>query len=65
MKTEHELISIAEQHPDDSVANEAMKELRQRFDKTYDWCMDCDGLACKEKDCCLNNTTSKVNETTF
>jgi len=39
---------------DDNVANKAMKELRERFDKTYGWCMDCDGLVCKEKDCCLN-----------
>ena len=54
MKTENELIALAEQHPDDNVANKAMKELRERFDKTYGWCQDCDGLVCKEKDCCLN-----------
>jgi hypothetical protein len=54
MKTENELIRLAEQHPDDKVAKKAMKELRTKFDKTYGWCNDCDGLVCKEKDCCLN-----------
>lgn len=55
-KTEIELIKLAEMHPDDSIANKAMKELRQRFDETYGWCSDCDGLVCKEKDCCLNKS---------
>lgn len=53
-KTEKELIKIAEIHSDNEVANEAMKELRSRFDKTYGWCYDCDGLVCKKKDCCLH-----------
>ena len=53
MKTEIELIKIAEQHPEDSEANKAMKELRERFDKSYGWCSDCDGLVVKENDCCL------------
>jgi hypothetical protein len=52
--TEAELIIIAENHPDDTKSAEAMKELRERFDKTYGWCNDCDGLVCKEKDCCMN-----------
>ena len=68
MKTENELISLAEQHPDDNVANKAMKELRESFDKTYGWCMDCDGLVCKEKDCCLNRLDIddvSENEVTF
>jgi hypothetical protein len=68
MKTEIELIRLAEQHPDDEVANKAMQELRTKFDKTYGWCNDCDGLVCKEKDCCLNklfiDDVSK-NEVTF
>ena len=55
MKTESELINLAEQHPDDVVASRSMKELRDRFDKTYFWCADCDGLVVKEKNCCLNN----------
>ena len=54
MKTENELIRLAEQHPNDEVANKAMKKLRTKFDKTYGWCNDCDRLVCKEKDCCLN-----------
>ena len=51
-KTESELIKIAETHPDETVAQKAMIELRKRFDKTYGWCVDCDGLVVKEKDCC-------------
>ena len=54
MRTEQELIETAEMHEDDEVANAAMKELRERFDKTYFWCMDCDGLVCKFSECCLN-----------
>jgi len=54
MRTEQELIETAEAHECDEVANKAMKELRERFDKTYFWCMDCDGLVCKPVDCCLN-----------
>jgi len=53
-KKELELIKIAEQHPDNNEANKAMKELREKYDPTYGWCMDCDGLVCKSKDCCLN-----------
>lgn len=53
-KTENELIILTQVHPDGSVASSSMKELRERFDNTYDWCMDCDGIVCKQKDCCLN-----------
>ena len=49
-----ELIRLAEAHIDYSVANKAMKELRDRFDKTYIWCLDCDGQVVKENDCCIN-----------
>ena len=52
--SEDELIKIAQQHPDDELANKAMKELHEKFDKSYIWCYDCDGLVCKLKDCCLN-----------
>lgn len=58
-REETELIIIAEQHPDDKVSANAMKELRERFDKTYGWCADCDGLVCKEKDCCMNVKNKK------
>lgn len=54
MRSEIKLIRLAEQSPDDEIANKAMKELRERFDESYFWCMDCDGLVCKEKDCCMN-----------
>jgi hypothetical protein len=53
MRTENKLIQIAEMHPDGKVANKAMKELRERFDPTYMWCMDCDGLVVKERLCCM------------
>lgn len=54
MKTENQLIQLAEMHPDDKVVNKAMKELRERFDSTYIWCGDCDGLVVKESECCVN-----------
>jgi len=54
LKEEVRLIKIAQTNPCDKCANEAMKKLREDFDKTYGWCMDCDGFVCKEKDCCLN-----------
>ena len=59
--TENELIATAEQHEDDEVANNAMNELRDRFDKTYFWCDECDGLVCKEKDCCLNKIKKRIS----
>jgi hypothetical protein len=52
LKTEQELMQIA-QEGGDAEASEAMKELRERFDKTYIWCEDCDYLVVKHKDCCL------------
>jgi len=54
MKTEIELIKLAERHPEDDIANAAMNELRIRFGRTYGWCNDCDGLVCKESECCFN-----------
>jgi len=56
--TEQKLIMTAQNHSDDLIANQAMKELREKFDSTYFWCIDCDGLVCKESECCLN----KLNE---
>jgi hypothetical protein len=53
------LMRLAEMHPDDEVANSAMKELREKFDSTYIWCQDCDGLVTKEEDCCLNKIKTK------
>jgi hypothetical protein len=54
MRTEAQLIRFAEMHPDDKVANKAMEELRERFDPTYMWCVDCDGLVVKQSECCMN-----------
>lgn len=50
---ELELVISAETHPDDEIANKAMKELRLKYDITYGWCEDCDGLVVKQKDCCM------------
>lgn len=56
------LITIAETCPDDKLANEAMKILREEYDPTYIWCTECGGVVCKEKDCCMNkNQTSNEN----
>ena len=48
--TENELRMIAELDQDDVVAGKAMKELQERFDKTYDWCWDCDGIVGNSSD---------------
>ncbi len=56
-KTEHNLINIATFHKEDSVANRAMKILRKRYNKTYHWCYEWDGLVINsshaEASCCL------------
>lgn len=54
--SEDELIMVAEQHPSEDRAEEAMRLLRKKFDPTYGWCEDCDGLVCTERDCCLYRT---------
>ena len=59
-KTEKELVDIATWDQDDNIANKAMKLLRSKFDKTYIWCEDCDGLVVKERDCCLNRINIKT-----
>ena len=51
---EWNLVATAQNTEDDQAANEAMRLLRENFDPTYGWCEDCDGLVCKEKDCCMN-----------
>lgn len=60
MKSELQLIKIAETHEDDNVAFLAMKELWERFDSTYGWCTDCDGAVVKESECCLNRITKEI-----
>lgn len=61
-KTEAQLINIATWNQDDKIASEAMKELHLRFDKTYGWCQDCDGLVVKESECCLNQPYEPLDE---
>ena len=60
---ELDLINIATFDPSDSVANAAMKQLRKDYDPTYMFCLDCDGLVVKEKECCLDNAKPTDFET--
>jgi len=62
VKTESQLISLAQWNGSEEVVNNSMKELRERFDKTYGWCADCDDLVTKEKDCCLNQPAPTPEE---
>lgn len=62
METENELMQLAQDHPDNEITELAMAKLRDRFDKTYIWCVDCDGLVVKEKDCCLNRVDSDFSD---
>lgn len=52
-KEERRLVILAE-CGSDKESSEAIKKLREEYDSTYGFCMDCDGLVVKEKDCCLN-----------
>jgi hypothetical protein len=61
MNEEERLIYIAEQHPEDSVANEAMKQLKENYDPNYFWCWECDGLVTTKEKCCLT-LIEKQNE---
>jgi len=58
---ESALVVIAEMNQFDKVASAAMKELRVRFDSTYFWCLDCDGLVVKKKDCCLTQEVKRAD----
>jgi hypothetical protein len=57
--TEDQLVYIAEQCTDDVRADMAMVVLREKFDKTYFWCSDCDFLVTKHSECCLNRKTEE------
>lgn len=52
LKTEEELIRIAQCGNDDDATN-AMIELREHFDSTYVWCSECDYAVVKFSNCCL------------
>lgn len=56
---ENHLRFFAEQHPCDKISSISMQILRDDFDPTYFWCNECDGLVCREKDCCLNQVPEK------
>lgn len=47
------LIIIAEGR-DDEQAHKAMSILRDKYDPSYCWCLDCDYIVVKEADCCMN-----------
>jgi hypothetical protein len=51
--SEQELIESAEKG-NDLESKYAMALLREKYDMTYGWCANCDGVVVKEKDCCLN-----------
>lgn len=59
MRSENDLIYLAQHHKNDHIANNAMNELIERFDETYFRCQECDGVVCKKEDCCLNRIKKK------
>lgn len=50
---EKQLIAIA-QYGNDEDANKAITKLREVFDQSYGYCLDCDYLVVKESECCMN-----------
>lgn len=50
---EKQLITIA-QHGNDEDANKAITKLREEFDQSYGYCLDCDYLVVKDSECCMN-----------
>lgn len=61
MKTELDLIKLAQTAKLDEVANNAMKELRANYDETYMFCNECDGAVVKMKNCCMNQPFREAN----
>lgn len=60
-KSEEYLVGIATFHFEDDVANAAIKLLRENYDSSYFFCVDCDGLATSYKNCCLNRNLECSN----
>lgn len=58
---ELKLMRIAEQHPNDEVSAKAMQDLRSKYDETYFWCDDCDGIVTTEANCCMNRPIDGVS----
>lgn len=54
IRTEEELIKLAQTSPDDTIANKAMEELRKNYDDSYCWCLMCDLAVVKKSQCCEN-----------
>ena len=63
LRSEQELIQIAQDAELESDANAAMKELRERFSSDYIWCEDCDGLVTKLSECCLTRIENEKGDT--
>ena len=63
MTAEEQHLIVLANNAEDKIANKAMKELRERFDETYIWCLDCDCMVVKEKDCCLNRLSADSQNT--
>lgn len=59
---EGELAMLAEGHEEDTVANEAMRILQKRFNKTYFWCTDCDGVVTTPKKCCMTRLENELQD---
>ena len=64
MSNKEEVLIHVATYGNDNNANLAMKKLRENFDNTYFWCMECDGLVVKELECCKNRPTvvAEVNQ---
>lgn len=57
--SEHELADMATFAEDELDAALAMYVLQEKFDPTYGWCYDCDGLAVKKPHICWEDVSPK------
>lgn len=60
---EKRLVNIAQHSQNDTEAFNAMSELRNRFDESYGWCLDCGYLVVKDSECCMNRDEDDNEET--
>lgn len=44
---------------DHEESNRAMEILRKRYDSTYFWCKNCEGLVTTKSECCLTSIKQK------
>jgi len=54
MLKEQDLRNIAQWHESEDIGNRATAVLRGRYNGSYFFCNDCDGLLVTESECCLN-----------